>query len=210
MGAVATSSSHPLLIYKDGEDRERSFPLEPGMTHATVGRVRSSDLVLDWDAQVSRLHAQLERSGDVWEVVDDGLSSNGTFVNGERLGGRRALSHGDVLSFGGTRVTYHVPGAEQVAPVAGARDGSSTVDLSTTQRRVLAALCRPYKGGRVFASPPTDQEIADELVLPVGAVTTHLAVLVAKLGVDDAPEDQRRARLAERAMETGAITDGDL
>ena len=34
--------------------------------------------------------------------MDDGLSRNGTFVNGERLSGRRRLTDGDTLRFGGT------------------------------------------------------------------------------------------------------------
>ena len=42
--------------------------------------------------------------------------------------------------------------------------------LSTTQRRVLVALCRPYKGRSGFASPATDEQIAEELFLSVGEV----------------------------------------
>lgn len=210
MSGVPANPSHTFLLYRDGDDQEQVLSLEPGMTHASVGRLSSSDLVLDWDTQVSRLHAKLERAGESWTVVDDGLSSNGTFVNGERLSGRRPLNDGDALSFGATTVTYRSPGAEEQVEPAAAGAVPSEVDLSTTQRSVLAALCRPYKGGSVFANPPTDQEIAEELFLSVGAVKTHVAVLVAKFGVDDLPQDQRRVRLAERATQTGAITDRDL
>jgi hypothetical protein len=209
MGAVAANSTHPFLHYRDGDGQERVLSLEPGMTHASVGRLRSSDLALDWDSQVSRLHAKLERAGEGWTVVDDGLSTNGTFVNGERLSGRRPLNDGDALSFGATTVIYRGPGAsQQVEP---ARGGVSTeVELSTTQRRVLVALCRPYKGGSVFANPPTEEEIAEELFLSVGAVKTHLAVLAAKFAVGDLPQDERQVRLAERAINTGVITDREL
>ena len=37
------------------------------------------------------MHAALERVGDAWALIDDGLSHNGTWVNGERLIGRRRL-----------------------------------------------------------------------------------------------------------------------
>jgi len=209
MGGVTTKPSHPFLLYRDGDDQERVLSLEPGMTHASVGRLRSADLVLDWDAQVSRLHAKLERAGEGWTVVDDGLSSNGTFVNGQRVSGRRPLKDGDSLSFGATKVIFRSPGPEERVEPAAA-EAPTDVDLSTSQRRVLAALCRPYKGGSVFANPPTDDEIAAELFLSPGVVKTHLAVLVAKFGVDDLPKDQRRVRLVERAIQTGAITDRDL
>jgi hypothetical protein len=55
---------------------------------------------------VSRLHAVIEWTGTYWAVVDDGLSRNGTFVNGERLTGRRRLRSGDVIWIGATEVTY--------------------------------------------------------------------------------------------------------
>ena len=45
--------------------------------------------MLDWDSEISRVHAALERIGDDWTVVDDGLSHNGTYLNGN-AGDRRA------------------------------------------------------------------------------------------------------------------------
>ena len=41
--------------------------------------------------------------GGDWVVCDDGLSHNGTFVNGERVRGRRRLRDGDVIAVGATR-----------------------------------------------------------------------------------------------------------
>ncbi len=82
--------------------------------------------------------------------------------------------------------------------------------LSTTQRRVLAALCRPYKGRSGFASPATDEQIAEELFLSVGAVRTHLTVLYAKLGVEQLPQNETRVRLVERAFLAGLISERDL
>ena len=45
----------------------------------TIGRRPSNDVALDWDSEVSRVHAALERIGEDWTVVDDGLSHNGTY-----------------------------------------------------------------------------------------------------------------------------------
>jgi pSer/pThr/pTyr-binding forkhead associated (FHA) protein len=205
----AERAGQAFLVYKDGQGRQQRWSLEPGMAQVSVGRLESSDLRLDWDEGVSRLHARFERSGEDWSIVDDS-SRNGTFVNGERVGGRRRLRDGDSLRFGATTVTFHAPRpAEQAAPVPDA-EAPSGLDLSTTQRRVLAALCRPYKGGSVFASPVTDEHLAAELFLPVKAVHKHLAVLFAKFGVDELPKDERRVRLVERAIHWGVISESDL
>jgi DNA-binding NarL/FixJ family response regulator len=86
----------------------------------------------------------------------------------------------------------------------------AAVDLSSTQRRVLVALCRPYKGQSGFASPATDQEIADELFLSVGEVRAHIKVLHAKLGGEESPQAETRVRLVERAFSAGLISERDL
>jgi pSer/pThr/pTyr-binding forkhead associated (FHA) protein len=206
----AERAGQPFLLYRDGDDRQQLFSFEPGSAHASVGRRRSSDLVLDWDEQVSRLHAQFERVEEDWMVVDDGLSRNGTFVNGERLSGRRRLTDGDTLRFGATTVTFRSPRVEEQAGTATAGDIPTEVDLSTTQRRVLVALCRPYKDGTAFASPATNQQIAEELFLSVDAVKTHLRVLFAKFDVAQLPQNQKRIRLVERAFYVGVISERDL
>jgi pSer/pThr/pTyr-binding forkhead associated (FHA) protein len=109
----AERAGRPFLVFKDGDGRQQLFFFEPGSGGASVGRLGPSDLLLDWDNQVSRLHARFELVGANWEVVDDGLSRNGTFVNGERLSGRRRLNDGDTLRFGTTTITFRSPGREQ-------------------------------------------------------------------------------------------------
>ena len=54
--------------------------------------------------------------------------------------------------------------------------------LSEAQRRVLVALCRPFKESSGYATPATNQQIAAELFLTVDAVKTHLRALFAKFG----------------------------
>jgi hypothetical protein len=200
----------PFLLYRDGEDRQRLFSFERDVVQASVGRRETADLVLDWDDQVSRLHAQFERVEQDWTVVDDGLSRNGTFVNGERLSGRRRLSDGDSLRFGATTMIFRSPQVDEQAGTAVASQIPTAVDLSTTQRRVLVALCRPYKDGTAFATPATNQQVADELFLSVDAVKTHLRVLFAKFGIEQLPQNQKRIRLVERAFYAGLITERDL
>jgi FHA domain len=67
-----------------------------------VGRARDNDLVLR-DAEVSRTHARFEsRNGIVY--VDDLDSSNGTFLNGQRVSESIEVREGDRIDVGTTRM----------------------------------------------------------------------------------------------------------
>ena len=71
----------------------------------SIGRVEICDIVLN-DTRVSRQHAWImAREGQL--LISDQGSTNGTFVNGERVT-ERALAHGDVLSFGGLEVNVQL------------------------------------------------------------------------------------------------------
>jgi len=96
----------PQLTWRDASGRERAFPLVLGCDRVLIGRSRDSDLHLEGDPRVSRRHAVLERTDTDWIVVDDRLSRNGTFVNGERVRGRRPLHDGDLLRIGRTLILF--------------------------------------------------------------------------------------------------------
>lgn len=69
-----------------------------------IGRLASCDICLA-DANTSRQHAALVREGAGWAIEDLG-STNGTFVNGERVESLR-LKDGDVIVIGVTELGYH-------------------------------------------------------------------------------------------------------
>jgi DNA-binding CsgD family transcriptional regulator len=198
----------PYLLYRDGEGRQHIVALADRADRLTLGRDPLSDLPLPWDAEVSRAHAQLERVGGEWAVIDDGLSRNGTFVNGERLRGRRRLAHDDVLRCGDTMLVFRSPLATSSATVAAGT--APAADVSRAQRRVLIALCRPFADGGAFATPASNQEIATELVLSTEAVKTHIRALFQRLGVEDLPQHHKRVRLVELAFQQGLVTPRDL
>jgi hypothetical protein len=79
------------------------------------------------------------------------------------------------------------------------------VRLTDTQLGILAALCRPIAAGNAYATPATNQEIADEVFLGVDAVKGHLRTLYRKFGIEDLPHNQKRARLVELAIEGGYV-----
>jgi FHA domain-containing protein len=198
----------PFLVFRDREGVQRIVILQEGAASLTVGRAPGTDICLSWDEEVSRVHAELERLGPDWTVADDGLSRNGTFVNGDRVSRRLRLRGGDVIRFGSTDVTFQAPGK----PIVETKDvhGAAPPALSPGQRRVLVALCRPFRGGAAHAVPATNKQIADELVLTVAGVKTHIRTLFERFGVDDLPQNLKRARLVELAFSTGTITERDL
>lgn len=81
--------------------------------------------------------------------------------------------------------------------------------MSDTQRKILIALCRPFRESS-FATPATNQEIAKALFLSVDAVKTHLRALYRRFGIQDLPQNQKRARLAWDALQSGLISSRDL
>jgi hypothetical protein len=84
-------------------------------------------------------------------------------------------------------------------------DPPNDVRLTDTQLGILAALSRPIAAGNSYATPATNQEIADEVFLGVDAVKGHLRTLYRKFGIEDLPQNQKRARLVELAIEGGYV-----
>src|SRR5205823_15025797 len=116
----------------------------------------------------------------------------------------------DIIRVGKTFATFHQPVA---AGLTETRAGSEVVErasLSEAQHRVLVALCRPFKESTGYATPATNQHIADELFLSVDAVKTHLRALFAKFGIEDLPQNQKRVRLAQLALTSGVVTMREL
>jgi hypothetical protein len=191
----------PFLLYVDGAGGQHITEL-CGQT-VSVGRLPSTGVPLAWDTQVSRVHVLLECVGDEWTVADDGLSRNGTFLNGERVRGRRRLADGDSILVGRTPLVF----------LTGRKGDSGTTDatrhlappiLSPAQQRVLVALCEPLLDHQ-FAGPRSNREIADELFLSVETVKRHLHDVFELFGVADLPQNRKRAELARMALERGAI-----
>ena len=161
------------------------------------------DLSIPWDAEVSGLHAELHGIGGEWAIVDDGLSTNGTFVNAQRVAARQRLRDGDRVRLGRTILVYKAGSSPPVPPTVAASDGPPPQTLTATQRKVLIALCRPYRDGASFTSPATNQQIAEELFLSVEAVKMHLRTLFGKFELGELPAEReahaaRRVRAAVR------------
>lgn len=70
-----------------------------------AGRDEALDIPLGADGYASGRHARFAHGQD-GDVVEDLSSTNGTFVNGDRVSGRRVLRPGDVVTIGQTQLEY--------------------------------------------------------------------------------------------------------
>jgi pSer/pThr/pTyr-binding forkhead associated (FHA) protein len=200
----------PFVVFRDGEGRHQILVLDPHVERLSLGRRESADIALTWDEGVSRLHAELRRIGEDWTLVDDGLSLNGSFVNGEHVRGQRRLHDGDAMRLGGAVLVFRRPTEAESLGTAPMAELDRIVSLSNAQRRVLIALCRPFKNTTSFVTPATNDDIATELHLSVDAVKKHMRTLFEKFGVEHLPQNEKRARLVERAFAGGLISEREL
>ena len=69
-----------------------------------IGRGEESHVFLP-DYRLSRRHAEVEQRIDGFYIVDLG-STNGTFLNGQRVNGEQRLADGDLISLGDSRLVF--------------------------------------------------------------------------------------------------------
>jgi DNA-binding CsgD family transcriptional regulator len=193
----------PFLLLRDGDETQRVIPLSPDGERVTIGRDASNALALTWDGEVSRVHAELEHVGHEWILSDQGMSRNGSYVNGQAISGRRRLDDGDVMRFGQTPVLYTMPGAAGPQTTLQAAAAPVIDDLTAMQRRILSALCRPLVVEGPGAMPASNQEIADTVHLSVQGVKSQLRTLTERFEVSELPQNRKRLALAERAVRAG-------
>jgi pSer/pThr/pTyr-binding forkhead associated (FHA) protein len=84
------------FLFRSGELKGKRLPIKVPLVN--IGRGDYNDVVIT-DPSVSTMHAKLQRREAIWILTDLG-STNGTFVEGERLTGEMPLSPGTTLKFG--------------------------------------------------------------------------------------------------------------
>lgn len=171
----------------------------------SIGRDPSNGVPVPTDASVSNMHAVLERYPAGWAIRDIG-SSNGTFLNGERLVGEHRLRDRDEIRVGTTRLVFRSRNAPEFTETSRAE---GPPPLTRREKEVLIGLCRPMLGPDPFAHPATVRQLAERFVVSEAAVKFHLANLYAKFGLEETT-DSRRVRLANEAIRRRAVTLADL
>jgi predicted component of type VI protein secretion system len=204
-GARAPQHGDAYLSLWSAHAEQWRWPLATDRGVVTIGRAATADVRLTGDPLVSRVHAVLERIGGQWTIVDDGLSRNGTFLNGRRLSHRVRLRDRDKIRVGETVLTFCAPPQTTTQQTLAAGGLPAVTRLTDRQLSVLVALCRPYGEASAHPTAASNQQIAQELFLSLPAVKTHLRVLFHKFGIDSLPQNQKRARLVELALQLGLV-----
>jgi pSer/pThr/pTyr-binding forkhead associated (FHA) protein len=128
------------FLFRSGEMKGRRLPIKVPVVN--IGRGDYNDVVIA-DPSVSTMHAKLQRRETIWILTDLG-STNGTFVEGERLTGEVPLGPGTTLKFGDVTALFE------------------PLDESTPAARPDNTRMMPRVGtGVPGAAPPTPAEPAD-------------------------------------------------
>lgn len=106
------------LVMRSGPTPQRVLDLTQPVI--SIGRDYSNDFVIN-DVEISRKHARLTAQGGSY-IIEDMGSTNGTFVNGQRLMGPHMMRPGEVIAFGeSVRLVFEAyqfdPNATVVAPI---------------------------------------------------------------------------------------------
>lgn len=172
------------LSVRRGPEEGQTFPLTS--SSVTVGRDPMADIVFS-DPEVSRQHARFTRTEEGYQLQDLG-STNGTFVDGKRLGGEAvSLQPGAVITMG-SNVTLVLEGAPD--PMATVISPGSDHDYDEPQdepedddlRTVIESPEQDYE------SPATDLE--DEAMTPVEDATAMEFPSAADTGPLEAPVEE--------------------
>jgi FHA domain-containing protein len=181
--------------------------------HYCVGRDASCDVYIG-ERNVSRRHAELVRDeAGVWSVRDLGSkNSNGTFVNGQRLGPTaRALEPGDCLQVGEVLLTMRPEALGTPLPTAFATAGLEEGDRPAR----LLVVQGPESGRevRLDRGPVTMGGVPDANARLEGEAFAEVAVVVRPLA-DGRHEVLNRGAnklyLGLQQIEHGLLSDGDL
>lgn len=158
-----------------------------GGNFVSIGRHPTCDIRFDpeRDLDVSSRHAVLFLKEGHWHLRDLG-STNGTYVNGTRITGERALAEGDVIRFGATGPEARYSEREE-APTE-RRDGGSTErrDDGTTERRDDGTTERWEDGttegrnGESEELPAAVEQAEPDTALPAAGATTRVRIEVAR------------------------------
>lgn len=141
------------LIVRTGPNPGMVFDLTKEIT--TVGRDVANDIVLG-DPEVSRQHARLTRTPGGY-VLEDLGSTNGSFVNGERLSSPRVLDPGDLLGMS-EKVTLTF---EMAAPEGAETVMSPPAEAKTAEIPVEQAAPQPFAPAPEPAVPQADRPVPE-------------------------------------------------
>jgi pSer/pThr/pTyr-binding forkhead associated (FHA) protein len=157
------------LLVRNGAMKGRRLPIKVPVVN--IGRAEFNDVVIA-DPSVSTNHAKLQRRDDVWVLTDLG-STNGTFIEGERVEGETAILAGSTVRFGEVSVLFEP--LDDSTPVRRA-SGTQVLSAVLPEREAPTAEAAPAPRERrpIRASTPRPSGppawIIAAVIVAIGAV----------------------------------------
>ncbi len=140
------NESEALLVVERGPVPTTRIPLQS--EQLTIGRSAGNDLVLA-DPEVSRRHIRIVRRADGFAVEDTG-STNGTFVNGQRITHLTLLQDGDTIDLGDTVRLRYMSASEP----AWVDDPNPVQDTAERPTQLYTSPVSPIQAKPIQPSPP--------------------------------------------------------
>jgi S1-C subfamily serine protease len=173
----------------------------------SIGRHPLSDLRFDpqEDLDVSTRHAELRGVEGVWTLHDQ-QSTNGTFVNGERVDGARTVHHGDRITFGANGPLVELRLTDRAAHLEPANVGGRAAAPPPSSMPIGAPLPRTDPTAPAVAAAPrrdTTARIAEAVEAQTATMRRTLMVAIGVLvvtGVTGAVWWQRQARARDQEL----------
>jgi len=164
---MGSHNQHKLTM-TEGPTAGEIYPIE--QDEVVLGRESGVDILID-SPGISRRHARIFVENDQYTLEDLG-SSNGTFLNGERLRGRLGLKHGDEIRLGRTVALIYE--AEQPQVDATMLDGQQFQGSAT----VIEGAPAPMGATLVGEEPgPLQKPAPIQLVVAVAGETVNTYTL---------------------------------
>jgi pSer/pThr/pTyr-binding forkhead associated (FHA) protein len=158
------------LVMRSGPTMGKAYGL--GKSEIAIGRDPSNDIVIN-DAEVSRKHARLLFQDELY-VLEDLGSTNGTFINGQRLESPQVLEPGDMILLGeNINITFELLQPDEDGTIAvrprqiesRATPAPAQYQAPQQERQASHAHQPPSYSGRVPPGPVIEQaaEIPDQV-----------------------------------------------
>ena len=177
------------LVMHSGPTPGKIFPLEGDII--TIGRESENGIVIN-DAEVSRKHTQFVFQGGKYIITDLG-STNGTFINGQRLTGQHILQPGEVISLG-EQINLLFEAIVQVDPNATMISAGHAAPVATPRpaatpppmRPAVEPVSQPVYAGQVPSGPapavPAPAKIGNSRMILIIVIALLLCLVCGCIG----------------------------
>ena len=180
------------------------------MKQLTIGRSKDNDITID-DASVSRHHATIIQTASGIVISDNG-SSNGTFVNGNRIHGEQALSTNDILKLGTVLIPWRnyfvLENNEEERKTKIVSDQSQNSDNANNQGQNNNIL----PDDRFVLAPPEKSKVGMRIMSVIGFLLTIGICIVVRIFIMEARNDykeQKENDVYTEPKSTESVIDSD-